>query len=226
MDTVQIYREEQACIAALVRGADAEQVGRIVPACPRWTLRDLVAHLVGVAADVMDGNLSGVGSEPWTSRHIEARRGRSVQELLAEWETLVEGMDQKIPALPPVFHVSFLADIATHEQDVRGALDRPGARDTEAYARMREAFLFTLNRRVRRAGLPALRLQTEIGVWTAGEGEPAVSVHCSDFELVRALSGRRSLRQIAGFRWEGDSNPYVPLIPNFEPSARDLVEPQ
>jgi hypothetical protein len=44
---------------------------------------------------------------------------------------------------------------------------------------------------------------------TAGEGEPAVTVSAPEFELFRALTGRRSTDQVAAFDWTGDRGGYL-----------------
>lgn len=56
--------------------------------------------------------------------------------------------------------------------------------------------------RPRAAEHPALRLVADDEVFQAGEGEPAAAVTATTYELVMALSGRRSPDQIRALDWE------------------------
>ena len=74
------------------------------------------------------------------------------------------------------------------------------------------------------AGLPPLRLRYGGKERIIGDGEPAAIVSADRYELVRALSGRRSRDQILAYEWEGDPWPYVDLIPAYGPRTDALVE--
>jgi hypothetical protein len=69
-----------------------------------------------------------------------------------------------------------------------------------------------------------LRLRSANQEWELGEGEPGASVAVEPFELFRALAGRRSPRQVAQWKWQGDPGPYFGLISIFPLRATDLVE--
>jgi hypothetical protein len=56
------YRRVSGLVTALDPAGDAAPV----PATPKWTVHDLLAHLVGVARDAADGRLDGVATEAWT----------------------------------------------------------------------------------------------------------------------------------------------------------------
>ena len=95
-----------------------------MPACPEWSVHDLVAHMTGVPDDALNGRLDRVATDPWTAAQVERARDMSVLELVARWSEqgpVFEGFP-----LPP----EAVVDITTHEQDLRGALDCPGARAT------------------------------------------------------------------------------------------------
>ena len=56
-------------------------------------------------------------------------------------------------------------------------------------------------------GLPTLRLH---GVdadrtWDVGRDEPAATVAGTVIDFLRAFGGRRTLREIRGFEWQGDT---------------------
>jgi uncharacterized protein (TIGR03083 family) len=228
MDYCEIYRNERRRVAELVRSATWDQLERRVPACPAWTGTELLAHLVGIAADVAIGDIDGVGTPPWTQRQVEARRGRTVEGLLDEWEVAGAQAEVRIEEMPPLLQAVMNADLAIHEQDFRGLMNQPGGRDTEAYTSARETIYRALDRRVRKAELPSLRISTEQGELflpaIQNGGAPGATVTGSDFELSRAAVGRRSLSQIAAFAWEGDRAPYLPIFSGFPLPAQDLLE--
>jgi uncharacterized protein (TIGR03083 family) len=218
------YSDTARRIIPLARGLPEDAYARAVPACPRWTVGDILAHLAGVAADVVCGRLEGVASDPWTEAQVAPRRGRSPAAILDEWEGLLPSMDGALAAIRRGYQTMLTVDVATHEQDLRGALSRPGGRDSTGFRLARETLIRNLGRQIDNAGLPALRLETEQGEWTAGSGEPGAAVRASAFEVTRALAGRRSVRQIEGFSWEGDPAPYIRVFSVFPPPDVDLVE--
>ncbi|MGH2809145.1 MAG: maleylpyruvate isomerase N-terminal domain-containing protein, partial [Actinomycetota bacterium] len=82
-----IYEDLRQQMLGLVGGLD--DPGSIpVPACPRWSVHDLIAHLSGACADVLAGNLAELASDEWTDVQVRARRGLSFSEVVAEWNEL------------------------------------------------------------------------------------------------------------------------------------------
>jgi uncharacterized protein (TIGR03083 family) len=193
------YHGVRTRVNALVVGADVDAVA---PATPEWTVHDLLAHLVGVTADVVQGNLDGVGTDPWTARQVAARRDRSVEELLAEWNEhgpVVESMADQFGRSG----TQLLTDASTHEHDIRGALGRPGARDADA---VEIAFRYagdTLGHDLDGAGHGALVVHHAGGIATFGFGEPTFALRTTRFEFLRATTGRRCAAQIAAYDWDG-----------------------
>ncbi|MGH2758175.1 MAG: hypothetical protein ACRDKJ_01280, partial [Actinomycetota bacterium] len=47
------------------------------------------------------GNLEGVATDPWTAKQVEARRGRKIPQLLAEWSEHADAIDPLLPSFPP-----------------------------------------------------------------------------------------------------------------------------
>ena len=39
----------------------------VVPATPEWRAHDVLAHLVGVTDDVVNGRLDGIATDAWTA---------------------------------------------------------------------------------------------------------------------------------------------------------------
>lgn len=201
---VAAYRGIRDRVTALTSPLDAAAVGAKAPATPDWSVKDLLAHLTGVTADVLAGNLAAAGSDPWTAEQVDARRTRSAEEILTEWHELAAPFDELIPAIPDSPRSQIIFDAMTHEFDIRGALDQPGAREDPATA-IGFAWAADVVGAMRDgAGAGALCLRTEYGDQVVGTGEVTATVAADRFELYRAMTGRRSASQIAAFDWDGE----------------------
>jgi hypothetical protein len=85
-------------LVALLDGLSDRDLRTRVPACPLWSVHDLVAHLCGVAEDSTHGRFfAGAAQawadpelaaqrEAWTAGQVEARRGFDRHQLVAELE--------------------------------------------------------------------------------------------------------------------------------------------
>jgi len=220
----EAYREARTTVCALAQ-AHADEVDRRPPATPDWRIHDLLAHLTGVATDVVAGNLEGVGTDPWTAKQVELRRDWTLEELLAAWDEQGSALDAVIDSLPPGTFGQLLFDTWTHEQDLRGALATPGGRESAAAAAAWGWVMGQLEARDAAAASPALVLVTERDERVLGVEPTAATVRASQFELLRAMTGRRSVDQIHDYNWDGE--PLVDrivLVPLFHPADAALVE--
>jgi uncharacterized protein (TIGR03083 family) len=215
-----MYAETRGRITELVNSLSPEQLEGIAPAAPLWRVRDVVAHLSGAVADILAGNLDGVATDAWTAAQVDARREQSVADILDEWNENAP----KVEAMVNNFGsagVQLVADEVTHEHDIRGAVALPGARDSDAADAALQWLIDGLGQR-----LPSgLRLAAGNQEWVIGPGEPAATVTAPDeFEVLRALIGRRSAAQVAAWHWDGDPTPYLPVLAPWGLRDTDLVE--
>lgn len=223
----ETYRHARERFSALVDALDPETLGRKVPATPLWTIKDLTAHVVGVARDMTTGNVSDVGEDAWTEAHVAAGRERSIAELLDEWATLSsEQVEGALDLIHPAVASMTVADLVTHELDLRGALGNTDERNSDGVMAGLDAYVRWMGRRMRDSDVAPLRFTTTDGGYTgvAGKGEPAATVSGSAFELFRALAGRRSRAEIKAFDWDGEAAPYVELFTYYSPPERSLDE--
>ena len=58
-DLAGMYRETRERLAGLVAGLDEAQLGRPVPACPGWSVADVMGHLAAIPEDALAGRLTG-----------------------------------------------------------------------------------------------------------------------------------------------------------------------
>jgi uncharacterized protein (TIGR03083 family) len=96
-DLAGAYADTRRRFQELVAAPDDARLMTLVPACPDWTVRDVLAHLTGIATDVVSGTyFAGAGDawsdirlaterDRWTDSQVRSRRGRPVPVLLAEW---------------------------------------------------------------------------------------------------------------------------------------------
>ena len=238
----EAYAESVSAISAITVSLDPARLLIRVPACPAWTVRDLLAHLAGVAADTVDGRFPRIDPHgTWAERQalverhgadqICRRQGMTVGEVIDEWRSYLPRLlamlrgDQPLPAgSVPSQALVIVSDIGAHNQDLRGALVLPGDRDSAAVVLGLYRYVEGLGRRVTAAGLPAVRLRTQHSDYHAGAGPWSVGVTASEWELFRALGSRRSRSQIRALDWSGDPSPYLDLFAVYGARADDLIE--
>lgn len=208
------YADARARVFTLVAGLSDDQTAVNVPGTPRWTVRELVSHMVGGPSDLLAGNLDGAGGSAWTQAQVDARRERCVADLLEEWSGMIEPLDAAIRTGQVPAPVSF--DVITHEQDLRGAIGAEPLRDPRAVGFVTGGFADRVDRVVAEAGLPPLEIRDPGGSWSAGCAGGVIA-QASEFEWFRALTGRRSGRQVSGFAWSADPSPYLDLLSPFGP---------
>ena len=69
-DYARMYSDLRHRVVGVVQDADRPALDTMVPAAPEWRVRDVVAHLSGVCADIVNGNLDGVTTDPWTAVQV------------------------------------------------------------------------------------------------------------------------------------------------------------
>ena len=243
MEIQAIYAAQQEQLTSLVLDHADRNLDR-VPACPEWKVRDVLAHVVGLASDAVTGSLPTLNLlEQWrddevvetrdrmTADQVDRLADRSIGDLADDWRqltgTMSPMMSGEIPFPgPSPFGLSavLVTDLAVHDQDVRGALGAPRAADGPALSLALATYCFGVDYRIRELDLPALALQYGNKQRILGNGEPEVTVTGDRFELLRALGGRRSRKQILAFDWVGDPSSYLALIPAYGERAVELVE--
>ncbi len=193
-----VYRDARHRLAGLVAELTQLQLQVPVPATPAWTVHELVAHLVGGAADVASGRLDGAPGAGWTARHVGERKGQPVGELLAAWErvgpVVERGLAGEAPRGP-----NLAWDLLCHEGDLHEALGlaRP---DRQHWQAALETTMGLVGRRLRQPG--TLVICDEQGQqWVCGLGEPSTLLTADGYELLRGAFSRRSQQQIAAWNW-------------------------
>lgn len=224
MDVGSLYRGTRERIIELVR-AEPEAAMTTVLATPAWTVKDVVGHLTGVCADILSGNIAGVTTEPWTAAQVEARKNATLDEIVEEWSTIGPQVEEMAHLFGEAGE-QWVVDAVTHEQDLRGTLGKPGARDEPAVdlALGYTGRWFTTT--VAAKGITGLKVVVEDRKWSTDDGPPSATLIAERFDFLRAVTGRRSVAQIRALDWRGDPEPYLKAFEwgPFRPAADDIIE--
>ena len=202
MDRVTRYKLAKRRMADVVRSLSDDELGAVCPACPAWSIRDVVAHHVHAAGVYTDGNAplenligfmepdaakraaAGVIRDDWTESGVLERRGVPMGDLLDEWKGVVRRMDTGDDVS--------LFDLVVHLGDVVEALGDRGAIDTDlAEVALRTCYEFALTRRLAAIGESMVLVCSDTGL-RVGASPGAAVVRGSLYELHRTLAGRRT----------------------------------
>jgi uncharacterized protein (TIGR03083 family) len=217
-DLATLYRDTRERLSELVLGLDDAALTTPVPACPGWSVSDVMSHLLAIVEDVTAGSLTGPPTDAQTAEQVARRRGTPVADVVETWRALAPPFEELV-ARARVWPA--VLDVAAHEQDVRGALRRPGARDTQVVRLGAERLVSLLRPPVR------LRVRCEDAEWSLGpdDGEaPELVLRTTRFDAFRWRLGRRSRSQVLALDWSGDPAPVLDGLCIFGPSPTGIVE--
>ena len=220
----EVYGAGRARIEELVRNLDEASLNKNVPACPEWTIKELVAHLTGVAADSLSANISELGKPDWTASQVQARSDKSLDDILGEWQGIAAQLEPALDGLHPTAASALIGDLITHEHDLRGALRNDAAREGDGVAISTSFYARNFGKRLKDAGLPTVIVDADEDQWTAGREEPIGSVRAPLFEMLRGLTGRRTSDEVKGFDWSIDAAPYLDVFSMYPVTQTSLNE--
>ena len=178
-EAVDAYIALRRRVIDLIRSVPDEDSVRIVPSCPAWSTSALVAHMMGVNEDILAGRMEGVTTDAWTQAQVDRHTGESLRQLADGWEAIATDFDAVLPHIPAPVNSQLVMDAVTHEHDLRHALGSSDARDTDA-VHVALGWLFDM----------AETKQSGLGQQLSESG-------VAPFQMLRSLTGRRSMDQIA-----------------------------
>lgn len=201
-DTVTHW--SRVCQRLLALGSTlTEAQGRIVVAAtPDWTVKDVFAHQAGVASDILENNLEGVTTDPWTEIQVENRRSDDLTQVTQEWATTQPQVAGLLQPISETVDPRLALDAFIHECDLHAVLDIPPHADDP---------IADFGAGLARRG------------WEANQrkaGMASVRVEVDNYELLRAATGRRSLAQVLAWNWQDPE----PDDPEFRSKIKDLLE--
>jgi len=193
-------------VVTLLRSLPESAGDIVVPHCPAWTVREVASHLLGVPDDIINGRMEGVASEAWTQAQIERHRGKTLRKLADSLDGLANQFDAMLPHFPATARSQMTMDAVTHEHDLRHAVGQPAARDSVAVT----------------AAVAWLRQW--VHERNVSQGDSLFTAGLSEFDLLRCLTGRRSVAQSAALGLSIDVLGAVQAGSPFRPPNEPVVE--
>ena len=227
------YDDGLRSVVAILDGLPETVLDRQVPACPLWSVRDLAAHLAGVAEDAARGQFydgaTQAWAEPelarrreeWTAGHVRTRGGDTTDQVVADLQrhgqALVQAWrrgDAAACDVEPWKVMAPVADLAAHLEDLREALGLAPDPTSPVTRAGFAAYRGWLGERITARGLAPLRLTDGEEEWVVGDGKgvAATTLRADRHELFRGISGRRSLAEVRSWTCEGDLEPYASIV--------------
>jgi uncharacterized protein (TIGR03083 family) len=223
IDVGRLYRENRERVIDLVRPVPADRLLEPAPACPGWTVHDVVSHLAGIAADAIAGRLGGVPSDEQTAAQVAARCEQATNVVLREWERSASQFELVLSKTGPSILPAAI-DVAVHEHDIRGALDLPGAHESETITLTVHRLLDRWMQSLPGRGVALPCVVEPSGTVLAGDPSSAVRWTASRYEVFRTAFGRRSAAQFARAFAGADPEPYLAGILVFGITPVDLYD--
>jgi uncharacterized protein (TIGR03083 family) len=225
LDPSAAYLVVRERLSAALAGLPDDRAGLPVPACPRWTVRETVAHLAGACADILAGRVEDAGSEAWTARQVDAAGGRPLADLLADWAGTGPQVAALLAAAPKIMG-QVVMDGVSHEYDLYEALGLPLPSDAAGGDPVLAAALEWVAprflRNAEKAGFPPFRLVAGDRSWTYRDGgDPQATLTGTELQLLRAVTGRLTETGIRSLAWDADPQPWLPTFTwaVFRPAA-------
>jgi len=189
-------------IAQVTALADVESL--IVPSCPEWTVKDVVAHLSGLIADVLAGVQGPLGSDEATTRQVSTRSDMSLVDVCDEWASNGHAIGQVFVA-EPMRGLGLTADLAVHVHDLAEMLDGIDAPPAEATLLGCTRYVPLLQERAAETLDLAVAALLDGHHFAAVHGSTPVTMDGTLVEFLRSVTGRRTRSQVeTAFTWEGD----------------------
>jgi uncharacterized protein (TIGR03083 family) len=205
------YHETRRRVSALVNDLDDTDFKRPVPACPAWDVHDLLAHMSGIPDELTSGNYPSGDTQAWLDAIVDSRRDVPVRELLDRWAATEGKIDELIDGGAALM----LADVVSHEHDLRGAVDQPGARGAPEVRAVVQIELDLL--KIAEHGLGALVVDSGDVQWASHVAKPGCTLHVDPWEAIRLLQSRRTAAELRAAPATGDIEPYITLIAEHSP---------
>lgn len=226
VDPANLYEQERVAFLALLRSLTPDALAQTVPATPDWAVRDVLAHVVGITADLNAGRFDADVSDEWTGRQVNSRRDKSIDEMAAEWDHEAPTFEGGLRLFGYSFGAHFLGDLMQHMGDVHAAIYESPVRDDESVTVALGFYLESFEETLAETSLGAIQFQGGDETWTVGSGDVVASVTATQYELLRALGGRRTPAEIRSLVWTGGAvvDDIVPLVSRYPAPTETLGE--
>ena len=217
VDAAALYEDLRQELIGVVRVAGDEGLDRTVAASPAWRVRDVLAHVTGITYDLNRQDLAGD-----TDRQVARHRDDPVEVVIAEWDREAPAFEEGLRLFGYELGSHFVADLHAHLQDVRTTLGLARHDDLPTVLVALDFYLDDLDQALRADEGGSITITAGEEVHVVGSGPPAATLTAAPFEVLRALSGRRSLAQIEGLDWSGARDDLAPRVSRYPLPVADL----
>lgn len=223
------YRAEREQLLALGRSLSDGQAAERTAACPAWSIKDVYAHLAGIATNIVEGNTEGAATEAWADGHVADRIDRSITEVLDEWQSAGEQVSAVMHEAGDFFPFQLFVDQWTHGWDIRAAIGQSAAAepDLAVYELYLDDFFESMQER-NPTGVPGLTVTVAQNSITLGDTPPVGRLELDLFEYARISMGRRSSSQIMALPWpESVEDPaaFFDALVVWSVNEQDVIDP-
>ena len=225
VNPMELYTGLRDELIDLVRSLTPSQCDMVVALTPGWTVREVVAHVCGLNADVSGGARTNLGSDEVTARQVAERSEHSVEDICTEWLSHADGMQRAIDE-ESFFGLRLSADLVVHLHDVQHALGLPVDRESVGSISGGQTY---------GARTPD-RLVEVAGVWLginltdgsrfepstlAPDGMRTLTLEATPHDVLRSVTGRRSRREVRALHWSGDPGDLLDVLSPYGPLRHD-----
>lgn len=211
-----VYARTRHDLVETVTALSESQLETRVPATPDWTVRDVLAHVVGIAVDLNAQHLPEAddeGGAAWAAIQIARGRTQMLDEIVATWTREAPAFEEGLRIFGYEIGAHFAADLHAHNQDVRSALGMSRDTDPVTLRVALDHYLGFLDEILTSARWGTLEVVTEAGAYRLGrDGAHNPRLRSSAFEALRVASARRSPEQIRALDWEGDVDGLIAFL--------------
>ena len=220
VDPGAVYELTRLAVGVTVAGLSDEQFDTVVPATPAWRVRDVLAHVVGLAADLNAQHFpdaDDVGGAAWAQQQVAGRRDTAIDDVLAEWSREAPTFEEGLRLFGYEEGSHFVADLHAHHQDIRSAIGLPPDDDELTVMVALDHYLGFLDEMLIAAGWGTLVVVVVVSAGVeerslGGVGPHHARMKGSAFEVLRCCSARRSARQIRSLQWQGEVEALLSLL--------------
>jgi uncharacterized protein (TIGR03083 family) len=207
------YHHTRRRVSELVAGLDDAALATRVPACPAWTVHQLVAHMAGIPEALTSGSFPAGDLQAWLDGLVEERQDVPVPALLERWEACAVGTSSLVDGGGSLMFI----DVVSHEHDVRGAVGQGGARGTAEVRATVQLLLDLLAPAITEAGLGALVVDSGEVRWASQFARPGCTLRVDPWEAIRVLQSRRTADEVRALPLSGDVEPYLAVLADHSP---------
>ena len=227
VDCGELYQQQRHDLMTLARSLTDQQLQVTVPASPAWSVHDVVAHLVGITADLNAGRFGANDGDAWTDDQVRPRRDDTIEQLGIEWEAEAPTFEEGLRLLGYRIGSHYIGDLLQHQADIDHALGLGRLRDGPALVSGLDFYLDTFHETLLGSGDGSVNLRIDESdgeKWELGSGPVVASVTAGRFDAFRCFGGRRSKAQVRAMDWTGDVDRVLDLVSPYPLPLGDIIE--